>query len=697
MRFFSFTEYISSYRQTYEIPFLYYRLRECTIAGGCTSRPAKVTLDANWRWIHQNGQNCYKGNAWEGVCANGGDPAACAQQCALEAVSSNSYQNTYGIQQLSDGIQLNFVTEHQHGKNVGSRLYVMNPDDDEKYMMFQLKNREFAMDVDVSNLFCGMNGAVYFVEMDEMGGKGLNNNNAGAKYGTGYCDAQCPHDIKFIDGEANTIDWAPNPDDQDNNMGKGKYGSCCAEMDIWEANSMATAYTPHPCDLGGNSGKAAQFRCEGTDCGDNDKGERYDGVCDKDGCDINPYRMGNPDFYGRGSQYAVNTLEKMTLVTQFITDNGTDSGNLVEIRRFYVQNGQVIHSPESTILGPNDTDSITDEFCVAKKTLFGDIDDYQEKGGTVAMGDSLDRGQVLALSLWDDVEVNMLWLDAAFPLDKPVSDPGVKRGDCPGGEQSTPTWLRNNHPDGYVRFHNVAIGEIGSTVPGLATPAPVTPAPVPAPTTPAPVPTPTTPAPVPTPPPTPGPACWSNDWKKCNHPSVLNSCNALWLPDGEQGNCVALWGDCTGQQDSCCGPAVCIGDGSFSQCSEPPPTAAPTPEPTPSPTKSPTPEPTSQCKDEESFMYRGTIRDCDWASKIICGRKTKANPSDPNEQVQDKCKETCDYGCSNGCTDISPFNYKNTQKTCEWAGTAWCDIKTKNEQDTKLRDHCPLSCNACPV
>ena len=32
------------------------------------------------------------------------------------------------------------------------------------------------------------------------------------------------------------------------------------------------------------------YRCEGIECGDNDKGQRYDGVCDKDGCDINPYR-----------------------------------------------------------------------------------------------------------------------------------------------------------------------------------------------------------------------------------------------------------------------------------------------------------------------------------------------------------------------------------------------------------------------
>jgi len=30
-------------------------------------------------------------------------------------------------------------------------------------------------------------------------------NNAGAKFGTGYCDAQCPHDIKYINGKKKTL------------------------------------------------------------------------------------------------------------------------------------------------------------------------------------------------------------------------------------------------------------------------------------------------------------------------------------------------------------------------------------------------------------------------------------------------------------------------------------------------------------
>lgn len=58
------------------------------------------------------------------------------------------------------------------------------------YEMFMLKNQEFTFDVDVSNLPCGLNGALYFVEMEKDGGKSAHpQNKAGAQYGTGYCDA----------------------------------------------------------------------------------------------------------------------------------------------------------------------------------------------------------------------------------------------------------------------------------------------------------------------------------------------------------------------------------------------------------------------------------------------------------------------------------------------------------------------------
>ena len=79
--------------------------------------------------------------------------------------------------------------------------------------------------------------------MDADGGKSkYATNEAGAKLGTGYCDAQCPHDLKWINGEANIIGW--NSSKTDPNAGVGKYGTCCAELDIWEANKISTQVKP---------------------------------------------------------------------------------------------------------------------------------------------------------------------------------------------------------------------------------------------------------------------------------------------------------------------------------------------------------------------------------------------------------------------------------------------------------------------
>jgi len=172
--------------------------------------------------------------------------------------------------------------------------------------MFKLKNREFSVTVDVSNLPCGLNGALYFVGMEETGNMG-NGNNAGAKYGTGYCDAQCPHDVKFIDGQGNTLDWKTDPSSP--NSGNGKWGSCCAELDIWEANSVSNAFTLHPCKT------PVQYKCTTPEeCGDSPD-HRYDpaGLCDKDGCDFNSYRAGVTDFFGEGK--TVDTTSPFQVIT----------------------------------------------------------------------------------------------------------------------------------------------------------------------------------------------------------------------------------------------------------------------------------------------------------------------------------------------------------------------------------------------
>jgi cellulase len=80
-------------------------------------------------------------------------------------------------------------------------------------------------------------------------------------------------------------------------------------MDILEANSEATAMTPHPCN--GNS-------------------------CDSAGCGYNPYASGQHSFWGPGE--TVDTSKTFTVVTQFAASGGV----LSQITRKYIQNGQTI-------------------------------------------------------------------------------------------------------------------------------------------------------------------------------------------------------------------------------------------------------------------------------------------------------------------------------------------------------------------
>merc|ERR1719234_2870741 len=70
--------------------------------------------------------------------------------------------------------------------------------------------------------------------------------------------------MNSISGKPNSQDWIPS--ETDANAGFGHFGSCCYELDIWEANEISTVFTPHPCETVG------QERCEGTPCGDNKSG-----------------------------------------------------------------------------------------------------------------------------------------------------------------------------------------------------------------------------------------------------------------------------------------------------------------------------------------------------------------------------------------------------------------------------------------
>lgn len=181
----------------------------------------------------------------------------------------------------------------------------------------------------------------------------------------------------------------------------------------------------------------------------------------KDGCDFNSWRMGDRTFYGRHDEFTVDSTLPLTVVTQFITNDGTDTGDLVDIRRFYVQNGNIIQNSNSSIAGVPGQ-SVTDSFCAAQKKAFGDVDDFSKQGGLKAMGDALDRGMVLVMSLWDDSMANMLWLDSDYPTDKSASVPGVSRGPCKASSGS-PSYVREKYPHASAKFQAIKFGPIGTT------------------------------------------------------------------------------------------------------------------------------------------------------------------------------------------------------------------------------------------
>ena len=172
--------------------------------------------------------------------------------------------------------------------------------------------------------------------------------------------------------------------------------------------------------------------------------------------------MGNTNFYGPGK--TVDTTKTFTVVTQFLTSSGTASGTLSEIRRFYVQNGELIPNSMTSIPAmKTQYNSITEPYCDAQKAAFGDNTSFQSKGGLSGMGSALGRGSmVLVMSLWDDHAVDMLWLDSTYPTTDSASTPGAARGTC-ATSSGVPATLESQDTSAYVTYSNIKFGAINST------------------------------------------------------------------------------------------------------------------------------------------------------------------------------------------------------------------------------------------
>jgi cellulose 1,4-beta-cellobiosidase len=212
--------------------------------------------------------------------------------------SDIDYAAQLGVTSSGGSLSQKLVTTYNGKKNIGSRLYLL-ASDETNYELFNFNGKELSYDVDLSAIPCGVNAALYTVEMPKAG------TGVGAAYGTGYCDA--------------------------NYVG----GTGCAEFDIQEANNKAMVFTSHPCQSLGTT--------------------TSNGQCQSDGCGFNAYRYGAKTFWGTD----VNVNAKITVVTQFLTTGGS----LSEVRRLYVQGGKKIPNPTLRIYNTADYDSISEGFC----------------------------------------------------------------------------------------------------------------------------------------------------------------------------------------------------------------------------------------------------------------------------------------------------------------------------------------------
>ena len=358
--------------------------QKCTLSGGCQTVNTSIVLDSQYRWLHTVGgyTNCQANGVFDpSICP---DATTCAQNCAVEGVDYSGY----GIAVNGDAVTLNLFLNNNNVTTLASPRAYLLAEDGTTYDVFKLLNQEITYDVDVSQVPCGINGALYFSEMLADGGLNNSTNPAGAKYGTGYCDAQCPvTPFVVADGtyEVGTVHnfLVPSTDQLKANL--DSQGNCCSEMDLWEANSAATQLTPHPCDYN----TAAPYLCSGNACNT---------ICDKAGCEYNPFRQGNPDYYGPGK--VVDTTKPFTVVTQFITSDNTTVGSLTEIRRLYVQNGAVIANAKSSVSGLAPYDSMSDEYCTEQKATFGDTQNtFKQEGGFAQFSRALANGMVLVFSI----------------------------------------------------------------------------------------------------------------------------------------------------------------------------------------------------------------------------------------------------------------------------------------------------------
>jgi cellulose 1,4-beta-cellobiosidase len=177
--------------------------------------------------------------------------------------------------------------------------------------------------------------------------------------------------------QANSVGWEPS--DNDVNAGSGNYGSCCPEMDLWEANfnaavsksqfflrrlskrfngrlthrihALLMAKLAVPAQTvetmqAVNATTASVIRMDVIST-------RIAWVIQNSWARVRVWTPKENSPLLRSEFFAAFYIlwSSNERVSRFITDNGTENGQLSEIRRLYVQDGKLIQNSASKVDG----------------------------------------------------------------------------------------------------------------------------------------------------------------------------------------------------------------------------------------------------------------------------------------------------------------------------------------------------------
>ena len=374
-------------------------------------------------------------------CASNGDSGCTG--CKIRSFTSQDSNNNYerfGITTVgNDGITLTFQGD---AGNRGQRLMGLHKSDD-RYFNIPFGEpgfEEISFEVDVSDVKCTYNAAIYMVAM-------RTDTFDLANCGVGYADAQCPTDMQV------------NPDGTPGQpLGASTTWNCATEMDLMEVNREASAFTTHPCASSTNGGSV---------CRDNENDCKA--KCDRPGCDWNPYRTASltqnevaRNFYGYGSEFQINTERPFYVISSY------DKATKTFRQRFEQDEKTLDFPPVTTNLGTPEQqthEQLTDAYCAAWHDASSpDVPNQNQLLGGNCQMETVARqndGLVLVISLWDDFNhdtgkgTNMAWLDSTFPQNSPNATD--VRGRCPFAETpKDPVGVKATYRD--FRF-----GKIGYT------------------------------------------------------------------------------------------------------------------------------------------------------------------------------------------------------------------------------------------